>query len=110
MVEKVLHRLGPHPALEVLVVAIGDRSPERLGLNQCLRLHLPKDVKGILDQLDLSLGSLFPLPHLLFDLSATSGDLLALGPALFHLCELDLEAFEALLLPLRELVLDDLLF
>ncbi len=108
VVEKALDRLGPHAALEVALVAVGDRSPQLLGLDQGLGGHRPEAVVGVLDEVDLALGPLFALAHLLVDFTPPGRDLLALGAAFLHRAELDLEALQTRLLPLVELFLDHL--
>ncbi len=106
--EEVLDRLGPHPALVVAGVPVGDLPPQLLGLDELLGLHRAEGVEGVLDQLGLALRPLLAVADLTLDLFAAGGDLLALGATLFHLGELGLEPLETGLLPGGELLMNDL--
>ncbi len=107
-VQQGLDGLGAHPALEVLVVAEEDLSPQLLRLNQILGLELAEGVIGVLDQLDLTVGPILTVLDLTLDFLLASVDLLALGPALFHAAQLVFQGLEADLVPLGELVANDL--
>ena len=86
--------LGPHAALEVVLVADAQLAPEHLVLEDLARVEALELVEGPLGQLDLAVVALAGAGDLLLDVALAGLDLGVLGPRLLELGQLALERLE----------------